>query len=183
MAFSMEDILLEPFGGDVLKLTVSQTTSLTAALAAGGLIGFGWASYILSKGADPFRMSRFGALLGIPAFLAVISSGFLGEPLIFALGTSLIGFAAGIFGHGTLTATMNLAPENQSGLALGAWGAVQASAAGVAIALGGMIRDLVASRTNSSLIGYSTVYSVEIGLLVMTMIAMWPLIKASKKGQ
>ena len=177
MAFSMEDILLEPFGGDVLKLTVSQTTSLTAALAAGGLIGFGWASYILSKGADPFRMSRFGALLGIPAFLAVISSGFLGEPLIFAFGTSLIGFAAGIFGHGTLTATMNLAPENQSGLALGAWGAVQASAAGVAIALGGMIRDLVASRTNSSLIGYSTVYSLEIGLLVMTMIAMWPLIK------
>jgi len=177
MAFSMEDILLEPYGGDILKLSVSQTTSLTAALAAGGLFGFAWASHILSKGADPFKMSSIGALVGIPAFLAVILSGNIGEPILFALGTLLIGFGAGLFGHGTLTATMNLAPEGQSGLALGAWGAVQASAAGLAITLGGIIRDVVATNTNSSLMGYSTVYVIEICMLMMTIVAMLPLIK------
>jgi len=177
MAFSMEDILLEPYGGDILKLSVSQTTSLTAALAAGGLFGFAWASHILSKGADPFKMSSIGALVGIPAFLAVILSGNIGEPILFALGTLLIGFGAGLFGHGTLTATMNLAPEGQSGLALGAWGAVQASAAGLAITLGGIIRDVVATNTNSSLMGYSTVYAIEICMLMMTIVAMLPLIK------
>lgn len=177
MAFSMEDILLEPYGGDILKLSVSQTTSLTAALAAGGLFGFAWASHILSKGADPFKMSIIGALVGIPAFLAVIISGNIGEPILFALGTLLIGFGAGLFGHGTLTATMNLAPEGQSGLALGAWGAVQASAAGLAITLGGIIRDVVATNTNSSLMGYSTVYVIEICMLMMTIVAMLPLIK------
>jgi len=177
MAFSMEDILLEPYGGDILKLSVSQTTSLTAALAAGGLFGFAWASHILSKGADPFKMSSIGALVGIPAFLAVIISGNIGEPILFALGTLLIGFGAGLFGHGTLTATMNLAPEGQSGLALGAWGAVQASAAGLAITLGGIIRDVVATNTNSSLMGYSTVYTIEICMLMMTIVAMLPLIK------
>ncbi len=177
MAFSMEDILLEPYGGDILKLTVAQTTSLTAALAGGGLLGFAWASHVLSKGADPFKMSSIGALIGIPAFLAVIISGQIGEPILFALGTLLIGFGAGLFGHGTLTATMNLAPNGQSGLALGAWGAVQASAAGIAITLGGIIRDLVAHQTNSSLAGYRTVYIVEICLLIMTIIAMLPLIK------
>jgi len=177
MAFSMEDILLEPYGGDILKLSVSQTTSLTAALAAGGLFGFAWASHILSKGADPFKMSSIGALVGIPAFLAVIISGNIGEPILFALGTLLIGFGAGLFGHGTLTATMNLAPEGQSGLALGAWGAVQASAAGLAITLGGIIRDVVATNTNSSLMGYSTVYVIEICMLMMTIVAMLPLIK------
>jgi BCD family chlorophyll transporter-like MFS transporter len=177
MAFSMEDILLEPYGGDILKLSVSQTTSLTAALAAGGLFGFAWASHILSKGADPFKMSSIGALVGIPAFLAVIFSGIIDEPILFALGTLLIGFGAGLFGHGTLTATMNLAPEGQSGLALGAWGAVQASAAGLAITLGGIIRDVVATNTNSSLMGYSTVYAIEICMLMMTILAMFPLIK------
>jgi BCD family chlorophyll transporter-like MFS transporter len=177
MAFSMEDILLEPYGGDILKLSVSQTTSLTAALAAGGLFGFAWASHILSKGADPFKMSSVGALVGIPAFLAVIISGNIGEPILFAIGTLLIGFGAGLFGHGTLTATMNLAPEGQSGLALGAWGAVQASAAGLAITLGGIIRDVVATNTNSSLMGYSTVYVIEICMLMMTIVAMLPLIK------
>lgn len=177
IAFSMEDILLEPYGGDILKLSVSQTTSLTAALAAGGLFGFAWASHILSKGADPFKMSSIGALVGIPAFLAVILSGNIGEPILFALGTLFIGFGAGLFGHGTLTATMNLAPEGQSGLALGAWGAVQASAAGLAITLGGIIRDVVATNTNSSLMGYSTVYAIEICMLMMTILAMLPLIK------
>lgn len=177
MAFSMEDILLEPYGGDILKLSVSQTTSLTAALAAGGLFGFAWASHVLSKGADPFKMSSIGALVGIPAFLAVIISGNIGEPILFAFGTFFIGFGAGLFGHGTLTATMNLAPEGQSGLALGAWGAVQASAAGLAITLGGIIRDVVATNTNSSLTGYSTVYIIEICMLIMTIFAMLPLIK------
>jgi len=183
MAFSMEDILLEPYGGDILKLTVSQTTSLTAALAGGGLLGFAWASHILSKGADPFKMASLGALIGIPAFMAVIISGQINEPILFALGTLLIGFGAGLFGHGTLTATMNLAPNGQSGLALGAWGAVQASAAGVAITLGGIIRDLVAHQTNSSLVGYRTVYIIEICMLIMTIIAMTPLIKDRNKFQ
>jgi BCD family chlorophyll transporter-like MFS transporter len=35
----------------------------------------------------------------------------------------------------------------QSGLALGAWGAVQATAAGLAIALGGFIRDGVSQHS------------------------------------
>jgi BCD family chlorophyll transporter-like MFS transporter len=183
MAFSMEDILLEPYGGDILKLTVSQTTSLTAALAGGGLLGFAWASHILSKGADPFKMASLGALIGIPAFMAVILSGQISEPILFALGTMFIGFGAGLFGHGTLTATMNLTPNGQNGLALGAWGAVQASAAGLAITFGGIIRDVVAHQTNSSLIGYTTVYAIEICLLAMTIIAMLPLMKARDSSQ
>ena len=89
---------------------------------------------------------------------------------------------AGLFGHGTLTATMNLAPNGQSGLALGAWGAVQASAAGLAITLGGVIRDVVASQTNSY-IGYSSVYGLEIVLLALTIWAMLPLIKSRPKHQ
>ena len=35
--FSMQDILLEPYGGEILKLSVGATTTLTALLAAGTL--------------------------------------------------------------------------------------------------------------------------------------------------
>src|SRR6201999_2658621 len=92
----------------------------------------------------PIRMACYGALAGIPAFCGVMLAAPLASALLFGLGTLLIGFGAGLSGHGTLTATMNLAPRSQTGLALGAWGAVQASAAGLAIALGGIIRDVVA---------------------------------------
>jgi BCD family chlorophyll transporter-like MFS transporter len=185
MAFSMEDVLLEPYGGQVLHLTVGSTTKLTAALALGGLSGFALASRVLSRGYDPFRMASIGALVGVPAFLSVIFAAPLGSPLLFALGTLLIGFGGGLFGHGTLTATMNRAPEHQRGLALGAWGAVQASAAGVAVAISGVIRDLVTGAVQQHAAlgsfggqasGYMAVYAIEVVLLVMTMLAMAPLV-------
>lgn len=176
MAFSMEDILLEPYGGEILHLSVGTTTALTATLAMGGLLGFSLASNILSKGFDPFRMASIGALCGIPAFLAVILSATVDSSALFALGILFIGFGGGLFGHGTLTATMNLAPPGQSGLALGAWGAVQATAAGLAIAAGGVIRDLIDTFYQAPL-GYDFVYSIEIVMLVITVITMLPLMK------
>jgi BCD family chlorophyll transporter-like MFS transporter len=181
MAFSMEDVLLEPYGGQVLRLTVGDTTKLTATLAIGGLLGFGLASRILSRGGDPFRMASYGAQVGIPAFLAVILSGTASSAWLFGVGTLLIGFGAGLFGHGTLTATMNLAPRHQTGLALGAWGAVQASAAGIAIALGGICRDVVAEFAPRDMFGaasgYDVVYGIEIVLLFATLITMVPLVR------
>lgn len=176
MAFTMSDVLLEPYGGQILQLTVGDTTKLTAALAAGGLCGFGLASRILSRGFDPFRMAGYGVLVGIPAFVAVIVAAPFSSALLFSAGTLLIGFGAGLFGHGTLTATMNFAPPGQTGLALGAWGAVQASAAGVAIALGGILRDIVATLAPvtplGAAAGYVSVYSLEIFLLIATLITM-----------
>ena len=83
---------------------------------------------------------------------------------------------AGLFGHGTLTATMNSAPAAQRGLALGAWGAVQASTAGLAMALGGILRD-VAAQWFESATAYSLVYSLEILLLASTVLIMSPLVK------
>ena len=182
MAFTMEDVLLEPFGGEILNLTVGVTTALTATLALGGLAGFAWASRVLSQGFDPFRMAIWGTFIGIPAFLLVIGSALTGAVWMFVFGTLLIGFGAGIFGHGTLTATMNLAPKDQAGLALGAWGAVQATAAGVAVALGGIMRDLVAHATNS-VTGYLSVYALEVVLLLITMVAMVPLLRSQPASQ
>ncbi len=186
MAFSMQDVLLEPYGGQVLNLSVASTTRLTATLSLGGLIGFLLASRVLGRGGDPFRMASYGALAGIPGFSFVIFAGPLHSALIFFAGTFLIGFGGGLLSHGTLTATMNHAPEKQRGLALGAWGAVQASAAGIAVAFGGIARDVVNGMSARDVFGralsgpatgYTLVYSLEVVLLVVTLAAMFPLIR------
>ena len=168
----MEDVLLEPYGGEVLGMTVSETTLLTATLALGSLVGFGLASRVLSRGADPFRMASLGAGFGIPAFAAVILAAPLASQALFVCGTFLIGLGAGVFGHGTLTATMQSAPREQVGLALGAWGAVQATAAGVAMALGGLLRDMLVGA-------YTTVYLLELVLMVATIVVMAPLVRSA----
>jgi BCD family chlorophyll transporter-like MFS transporter len=180
MGFSMADVLLEPYGGQILHLSVGATTSLTATLAGGGLVGLAVASRVLSRGADPFSMASYGAMAGIPAFGLVIASAPFQAPELFALGTLMVGFGAGLFGHGTLTATMNLAPRTQVGLAIGAWGATQAVAAGLAIAFGGILRDVVAASPvqgqYGDATGYISVYALEIILLAWTLVAMAPLI-------
>jgi BCD family chlorophyll transporter-like MFS transporter len=126
-------------------------------------------------------MAGYGVLVGIPAFAAVIAAAPFSSALLFGAGTLLIGFGAGLFGHGTLTATMNYAPQDQTGLALGAWGAVQASAAGVAIALGGIIRDVVAATAPHNAFGaaagYMSVYALEIILLLATLVTMARLVR------
>ena len=183
LAFSMEDILLEPYGGQILGLSVGDTTKLTATFAGGGLIGFALASRILSRGFDPFRMAIIGALVGIPAFAMVIAAAPLNVAWVFVVGVGLIGFGGGLFGHGTLTATMNFAPKEQIGLALGSWGAAQATAAGFGAALGGFLRDVgqpagFALPWQPAATGYIIVYTLEIILLVATLATMLPLLRA-----
>jgi BCD family chlorophyll transporter-like MFS transporter len=96
-----------------------------------------------------------------------MASGVLSSALLFGSATFFIGLGAGLFGHGTLTATMRAAPRDRIGLALGAWGAVQTTAAGLAIALGGVIRDvLLAVDGGSAAIPYAAVFAVEAALLL-----------------
>jgi BCD family chlorophyll transporter-like MFS transporter len=190
--FSMQDILLEPYGGEILALTVGATTLLTALLAAGTLAGFAIAARRLNQGGDPFRLAALGALVGIAAFSAVIFAAPLESPALFRIGTTLIGFGSGLFSVGMLTTAMGLDRRGGSGLALGAWGAVQASAAGIAIGLGGAIRDTVSSLASQGLLGpaladpvtgYSVVYHIEIALLFATLVAIGPLVRPAREAR
>lgn len=192
MAFGMADILLEPFGGHVLNLTVSATTLLTALFAGGGLIGFATASKVLNDGADAYAIARMGSLVGLPAFVMVMAAAPLQMPWLFVIGNFLIGFGGALFGHATLTASMNRAPKEQIGLALGAWGAVQATAAGIGVALSGIIRDAVNAieaaansgvANSASASGYITVYAIEITLLIITLLVTGPLIGRALREQ
>jgi BCD family chlorophyll transporter-like MFS transporter len=72
------------------------------------------------------------------------------------------------------------------GLALGAWGAAQATAAGLSIAFGGALRDGISTLASaghlgaafdSPTIGYTFVYHTEIGLLFVTLILLGPLVR------
>lgn len=188
LAFNMQDVLLEPYGGEILGLSVSATTMLTAMWAGGALVGFVLAARWLARGLDPFRMAARGILIGIAAFSAVIFAAPMGSSAVFFAGAGGIGLGAGLFAVATLTAAMTLPARGLAGagLALGAWGAAQATAAGLAIFVGGALRDVVGHLASSGRLGpalsdpslgYSVVYHLEIGLLFATLIALGPLVR------
>jgi BCD family chlorophyll transporter-like MFS transporter len=189
MAFNMQDIILEPYGGEILHLSVSATTMLTALMASGALAAFALGARQLGRGADPSRLAAMGALVGLVAFSAVIFAEPLNSTLLFRVGATLIGFGGGLFAVGTLTYAMSLDDSGLNGLAVGAWGAVQATAAGVSIAMGGAVRDLVTSLAKSGALGdvlsspatgYSFVYHIELYLMFATLIAIGPLVRHAK---
>ena len=193
MAFNMQDVLLEPYGGEILGLSVSSTTLLTSVWAAGGLLGFGLASRWLARGLDPYRMAGRGLLIGLVAFSAVIFAAPAESAALFFVGAGLIGLGAGLFAVATLTAAMTLktGAEAGQGLALGAWGAAQATAAGLSIFLGGAGRDLVVSLASKGILSgplampatsYSIVYHTEIALIFLTLVVLGPLVRVRAVG-
>ncbi|MBU2357506.1 MAG: PucC family protein, partial [Alphaproteobacteria bacterium] len=122
------------------------------------------------------------------AFCCVIFAAPLGSTAMFFAGAGLIGFGGGLFGIATLTAAMTMPAVGAAGrgLALGAWGAAQATGAGLSIFIGGAIRDLVNHAAGNGMLsealatpatGYSVVYHTEIGLLFITLIVLGPLVR------
>jgi MFS transporter, BCD family, chlorophyll transporter len=183
-AFSMQDVLLEPYGGQVLHLSVGSTTLLTSLWAAGTLAGFLYASRQLAKGGEPHRLAGFGALIGLIAFATVILSSPMASPVLFCVGVALIGLGGGLFSVGTLSAAMGLVSDGLSGLVLGAWGAVQATTTGIAIAVAGALRDWLGGLASDGSLGaalqgpatgYIAIYLIELLLLFATLIAIGPL--------
>jgi BCD family chlorophyll transporter-like MFS transporter len=188
MAFNMQDVLLEPYGGEILGMSVSSTTLLTAMWAFGALVGFAAAAKWLASSINPYRMAARGILVGLVSFAAVIFAAPLDSVVVFFAGAAGIGFGGGLFAVATLTAAMSMPAQGLAGrgLALGAWGAAQATAAGLSIVIGGTLRDVVGNAAANGLlgealadpsVGYSVVYHVEIGLLFLTLIALGPLVR------
>jgi len=186
--FSMQDVLLEPYGGQIMGLSVSETTGLTALTALGAIAAFALAARLLRQGGDPCRLAAWGALAGVAAFAAIVFSAPLDSTFAFRAGAALIGFGGGLFSVSTLTAAMSLDQGGEGGLVLGAWGAVQASAAGIAVALGGVLRDAVSGLASHGALGealagpatgYSFVYHLEIALLFATLVAIGPLVRTA----
>lgn len=185
MAFAMQDVVLEPYGGEILHLSVSDTSLLTGLLAAGGLAGFIVSGRSLSRGIDPLRLAAYGVVLGLPAFSCIIFAAPMAAPWLFRVGAFGIGFGAGLFVVCTLLAAMRLEEGGFVGMALGAWGAVQAVATGTATFAGGLLRDVVSALATegslgvalaSPVTGYSAVYHFEMLLLFVTLAAIGPLV-------
>ena len=183
MAFAMQDVLLEPYGGQILGLSVSATTLLTGLWAFGSLLGLAFAARSSVKENRPVSNTLGGLIVGIIGFSAIIFSSPMQMPLLFFAGTILIGFGTGLFSVSLLTIAMSFPTDDRvgRGLILGSWGAAQALGAGLGIAIGGILRDIINTLAVSGVFGatfenhstgYLVVYHLEILIIFVTLISL-----------
>lgn len=165
--FATHDVLLEPYGGEVLQMSVAQTTRLTALWGGGMLAAIVLAGWLLWRAHRPPLLLGAGCLVGAAGFLVVALAS--GPALVgpFQFGVALIGAGRGLFIVGALALVMSLVDRNHAGLFLGLWGITQAMAQGFGTIGGGLGRDLVQRATGSPALGYTLVYGASLSLLVL----------------
>lgn len=185
-AFNLQDVLLEPYGGEILGLSVSATTGLTAIMAVGAVVAFLMAALTLRNGTHPIVLAGVGAVIGMLGFCLITVSGPMELSGLFRLGTLTIGFGEGLFGVGTLSTAMAIRDSSQHGIALGAWGAVFATAEGSSFAVSGILKDWLSHLADAGRFSpafstptmpYSVVYLLEIVVLLATLLALVPLVR------
>jgi BCD family chlorophyll transporter-like MFS transporter len=168
--FATHDVLLEPYGGQVLNMSVAETTQLTALWGISMLIAIAVAGWMLWKGRSAVTTIILGCLVGAIGFLTISIASDAAMVNLFRTGVSLIGIGRGLFIVASIALVMSLTDIGHAGLFIGLWGVMQALAQGFGTIGGGLVRDIALNLTGSVVMGYTVVYSLSLLLLVVSLV-------------
>ncbi|OYW23605.1 MULTISPECIES: BCD family MFS transporter [unclassified Sphingomonas] len=143
LAYSMQDMILEPFAGLLFDYTPGQSTQLSGMQHGGVLVGMIVVGFLGSAfgGGTPASLRRWivGGCVGSAVALAGLAvAAQVGAAWPLTINIVLLGFANGVFAVAAIGAMMGLAGAqgpSRSGIRMGVWGASQA----IAFGLGGLI--------------------------------------------
>ena len=172
LAYSAQDLILEPFAGSVFGFTPGQSTSLSGLQHAGVLVGMLMAGLAGNRVAGrSFGSLKAwtvgGCLASALAMGSLVAGGLIGPPYPFTATVFVLGVANGAFSIAAIGSMMRLASQGGSGregVRMGLWGAAQAIAFGFGGLLGTAASDLAHALLGSSAAAYASVFALE-GLL------------------
>lgn len=166
-SYFMQDVLLEPFGGEVLGLPAAATTRFNAYLGVGlvGAMLLGGMRLIPNKGKTWTTSLGIGLMVASFGGLAAVSILVYPRPVpLILLG---LGTGAGFFTVGGVSLMMDMSSSAQTGLFVGAWTLIQALAKGPTSIVGGALQTGLVSLGLSPGGAYAGVFLIEAaGLLV-----------------
>lgn len=176
-AFS-QDLILEPFGGQVFKMDANVTTRFTsywASTAIAGTVIFLFLSRRY-KSLNNTVMSNIGVAFLVAAFAVFTLSAFAQIRPFVTIGLILLGVGLGIWNVGTTGLMMDMSPGGRAGTFLGFWTLVVTLARGGGVSAGGILRDVGLNFTGSLPIAYGAAFLIgTIGLVA----SLWALRQAN----
>lgn len=182
LAYKGQDIILEPFAGEVFAYTVEESTKLSGMQNGGALLGMalvavsGWL-----LGGHPPGVLRWLTLLGCGgSALSLAALALTAEGQIAALlpvSAMALGFCNGVFAVAAIATMMALAQETdhpnaakREGARIGVWGAAQGFAFGLGILAGAAAVDLFQLTFGTAAAAYALVFA---GLGALFLVAGW----------
>ncbi|KOR35149.1 MULTISPECIES: BCD family MFS transporter [Planktothricoides] len=163
----MQDAILEPYGGQVFKMEIAQTTRLNAFLGMGTLMGIGSTGFLIVPRLGKQKTAKYGCIGAAVCSGLFIMAGFVGQPGMLMGVLVLFGLLSGILTAGVLSLMLDLTAAETAGTFIGAWGLAQAIARGLSTVLGGAILDAGRNLFTEPVLAYGTVFATQaVGMLL-----------------
>jgi BCD family chlorophyll transporter-like MFS transporter len=178
LAYSAQDLILEPFAGAVFGRTLGESTRLASLQHGGVLVGMILIA-IAGTALGGHRVAALkiftigGCLSAATAMLGLAAAGFIGEAWPLATSYFALGLANGVFAASAIATMMQLVGrgrESREGVRMGLWGAAQAIAFGLGGLVGAAALDVARLALDSTVGGYAAVF---IGDAVLFAVAAW----------
>lgn len=164
-----QDVLLEPYGGLVLGMSPSATTRLTAYWGVGVLTAMLLCGTLLLRYLAFLTVLRIGLVASFFAFGSVIFVGMTGNADYFRTLVFAMGFGTGIAGAGMLTGLAHFTTTVRAGMLMGVWGMANLLGRASGSIIGGVVVQTLQSATGSPLLGYTTVFAIEVVMLLVAL--------------
>lgn len=174
LAYSAQDLILEPFAGSVFGMTPGESTQLAGTHHGGVLSGMLLVALLTSViGGKYFgslrRWTITGCLASAVAILALAVGGQIGQTFPLQATVFSLGLANGVFAVAAIGSMMDLVgrgAKQREGVRMGMWGAAQA----IAFGLGGIAAtsaiDISRALLDNIPLSYSLVFGVQAVLFI-----------------
>ena len=181
LAYSAQDLILEPFAGTVFAYTPGETTKLSSLQHMGTLIGMAMVPLIgalFPKSRGNLQVWTVGGCLASAIALLCLGAAAMVGPswplrqTVFMLGVTNGAYAVAAIG--SMMALVSAGGEKREGVRMGLWGAAQAFAFGIGGFIGTLASDVARYVLTAPTLSYAVVFAGEAGLFVVSAImAVW----------
>jgi BCD family chlorophyll transporter-like MFS transporter len=175
LAYSSQDLILEPFAAVAFGFSPAETTTLSGLQNGGVLIGMLFLAFITSKAKSQTLTSLStwtigGCLASALAMLGLVLSGPIANVIFFQAAVFLLGIFNGAFSIAAIGSMMQFASigsARREGVRMGIWGASQAMAFGLGGIIGTGLSDIARIILGDPASAYAFVFLLEAVLFVV----------------
>ncbi len=175
LAFSAQELLIEPFAGLVFHLTPAQSAQLSGVEKGGDLLGmivFGLLGARRRGPRAPWmrRWTAAGCVGSGLGLLGLMAGASMGTSWPLAINLFILGFANGVFAVSAIGSMMGLAGAQESahaGARMGVWGASQALAFAIGGFVGAGLVEVLRDTLRVAAPAFMAVFALEAGLFLM----------------
>jgi MFS transporter, BCD family, chlorophyll transporter len=179
LAYSMQDLILEPFAGFIFRMTPGQSTQLSSVQHSGvllGMVGAGLAGnfYTKQRGENIKLWIMLGCIGSAIMLVGLSCAAVIGVAWPLKANVFGLGLANGIFAVAAVGAMLGLASDGApatEGARLGVWGASQAIAFGLGGLFGATLVDQLRQRMGVDGSAFQTVFAIEAMMFILAAFA------------